>query len=413
MLKQGIALSICAALCGIGVAQAGSYGYEPAVFTVNGGQGTHPSATMGIQNGYLTNAPSQTNKNSFVQSTNVTPRFVMVSAGGGANQPSGSQTSSTSGQSVPQVSEDGLPVRVPIPTIIPKCEKVVPPVAMVAIINEETHGYPYEIYNNTLHQSFSYKSYQAAVAAGDAFRKNNDSVDEGIAQVNSVYHPKYSSAYLFHSCGGIHAGAHVLDETWKQYVNATPNALMNAYLAIYHYNGNVQSSKCYGEEALQSIGINLGIHECSGATSQNGATPEILKIAGSPQYRAESTPVSDSGVLSTGGLNELSTGDLNGLQAANQQMLQNPEAPAPASPTTKPPAQQNTSKHIGVKDLMLLFVLALILAAFVFLTGGLGWLASWGLGTAASSAVSTMGSAAAGAARKAAQIARGMGGGGG
>jgi hypothetical protein len=157
----------------------------------------------------------------------------------------------------------------------------------------------------------------------------------------------------------------------------------------------------------------LGIHECSGATSQNGATPEILKISGSPEYRAESTPVSDSGVLSTGGLNELSTGDLNGLQAANQQMLQNPEAPAPTPATTRPPApEQNSSKHIGEKDLLLLFVLALILAVFTFLTGGIGWLASWGMGTAASSAVSTIGSAAAGAAKKAAQIARGMGGGG-
>jgi hypothetical protein len=412
MLKQGIALSICAALFGIGVSQAEVLGFNAAVFTVNGGQAANLGGILSTNNNSLASAVSYPGEKSFVQSTNSTPRFVRVSAGG-ATQPSGSQTNNASGNQTPQVSEDGLPVRVPIPTIIPKCEKVVPPVAMVAVINQETHGYPYEIYNNTLGQSFTYKSYQAAVAAGDAFRQQNDSVDEGITQVNSIYHPRYSSAYLFHSCGGIHAGANVLDETWKQYVNATPNPLMNAYLAIYHYNGNVQSSKCYGEEALQSIGINLGIHECSGATSQNGATPEILKISGSPEYRAESTPVSDSGVLSTGGLNELSTGDLNGLQAANQQMLQNPEAPAPTPATTRPPApEQNSSKHIGEKDLLLLFVLALILAVFTFLTGGIGWLASWGMGTAASSAVSTIGSAAAGAAKKAAQIARGMGGGG-
>jgi hypothetical protein len=395
--KPGVALSACAVLAGICGVQADTYRahaprYESATFTITDGQASPLGAIVTHANDHLASVAGNNHKNSFVQSTN----HLLLT---------GFRTQTSSGQAAP--SEDGLPVRVPIPSIIPKCENVVPPVAMVAIINQETHGYPYEIYNNTLERSYTYPTYQAAVAAGQAFRDHNDSVDEGITQVNSIYHPQYSSAYLFHACGGIHAGAAVLAETWNQYANATPNPVMNAYLAIYHYNGNVQSSKCYGEEALQSIGINLGIHECSGATSQQGHTPEILKISGSAQYQAESTPVSDTGILSTG--------DLNELHFANQQLVQNPEAPSAPSATITPPTKPSsvsTSKHIGTKDLILLLVLAILFALFLFFTGGLGWLASAGLGAAANSALGAIGSATAGAARKAAQIARGMGGGG-
>ncbi|WP_031572020.1 MULTISPECIES: transglycosylase SLT domain-containing protein [Acidithiobacillus] len=287
--------------------------------------------------------------------------------------------------------EAGIPVRVPVPAIIGKCETLVPPIIMTAIINQETHGNPYSIFNNTTDQSLTYPTYAQAVSAGEAFRANGDSVDEGITQVNSIYHPSYSSPYLFKPCGGIHAGANVFDSMWKRYGSSSSNVLIDAYRSIEHYNGNAQSSKCYGEEALLSVGINIGLHECDGAASARGGTPGILKIEDA------------SGGYISGGTEMVNNGGIVSTDNASNDLVNVSQSSFDGSSTVKAEKMPNTEakkshESAGLIDTILIVLSLIILVIFLVFTGAISWTVAMSIGSAVTSTVTSIASAAASAA---------------
>jgi len=399
------AIPLCCTIGVVGMAHAESYVSGTQNWIVQSTNAGHLSATVWEPSGTGdATEPRRIQQNWIVQSTNQANDGYFVS--GHLEKVSLPSSSASGSSSSSAASEDGLPVRVPIPAEITKCEHVVPPVLMVGVIHNESGGRPYVINDNTTGKQYYLKTYQAAVQEGEYLWGHNQNIDEGITQVNNIYHPQYRPSYLFHSCNGINAGAHILATLWDQYQNATSNIIYNAYLTAEHYNGSDQQSRCYGERLLLSIGINPGVHECGGTVSARGVTPAILKLANSPSYQAESQPVSDTGVLNINELNE--------LHFANNQALQNPEAPEPvvSSPATNVPAAPSHSKHIGIKDLIILLILAIIAIIFFVFTGGTGYLAASAASTAASSAFSALTSAVAATAKKAADIGRSLGGGG-
>ena len=297
-------------------------------------------------------------------------------------------------------SEDGIPVRVPVPAIIGKCETSVPPVIMTAIINQETHGNPYEIYDNTAERSLTFPSYAAAVASGEQLRAEGHSVDEGITQVNSVYHPQYSCPYLFTPCTGIKAGAHVFSGMWQKYGAGSSNILVGAYRSIEHYNGNAQSSKCYGEEALMSIGINIGLHECGGTVSARGREPEILKIEDAAGgYLQSGTAMVNGGIVSVeNGANNIinmakSTFDGSSTNKAASHAKQKQNS-----------MQKKANASTGLIDAIIIVLAIIALFIFLIFTGAMSITALATVGSWVVSGVSSIASSAVAASAKIAKM---------
>jgi type IV secretion system protein VirB1 len=92
------------------------------------------------------------------------------------------------------------------------CAPAVDPVTMAAVVKQESGGLPWVVNNNTTRKSTIFRSKAAAVAAAMAAIGRGESVDMGLAQINS----KNLSALgltveqVFDPCTNIAAGASIL-----------------------------------------------------------------------------------------------------------------------------------------------------------------------------------------------------------
>lgn len=92
------------------------------------------------------------------------------------------------------------------------CAPAVDPITMAAVIKQESGGRPWVIYNNTTKRSATFDSKGTAVAAAVAAIEHGDSVDIGLAQINSRNLPALglSVDQVFDPCTNIAAGASIL-----------------------------------------------------------------------------------------------------------------------------------------------------------------------------------------------------------
>jgi type IV secretion system protein VirB1 len=92
------------------------------------------------------------------------------------------------------------------------CAPAVDPITMAAVIKQESGGRPWVIYNNTTKKSAAFDSKGTAVAAAVAAIDHGDSIDMGLAQINSRNLPELglSVDQVFDPCINIAAGAAIL-----------------------------------------------------------------------------------------------------------------------------------------------------------------------------------------------------------
>jgi len=92
------------------------------------------------------------------------------------------------------------------------CAPAVDPITMAAVIKQESGGRPWVIYNNTTKRSAGFDSKGTAVAAAEAAMDHGDSIDMGLAQINSKNLPALglSVDQVFDPCTNIAAGAAIL-----------------------------------------------------------------------------------------------------------------------------------------------------------------------------------------------------------
>lgn len=92
------------------------------------------------------------------------------------------------------------------------CAPAVNPITMAAVIKQESGGRPWVIYNNTTKKSATFDSKGAAVSTAMAAIEHGDSVDMGLAQINSRNLPVLglSVDQVFDPCTNIAAGAAIL-----------------------------------------------------------------------------------------------------------------------------------------------------------------------------------------------------------
>ncbi len=92
------------------------------------------------------------------------------------------------------------------------CAPAVDPVTMAAVVKQESGGQPWVVNNNTTRKSTAFASKAAAVAAAVAVVGRGESVDMGLAQINSKNLPALGLTVeqVFDPCTNLAAGANIL-----------------------------------------------------------------------------------------------------------------------------------------------------------------------------------------------------------
>lgn len=98
------------------------------------------------------------------------------------------------------------------------CAPAVDPVTMAAVVKQESGGAPWVVNNNTTGKSLAYPSKVEAVVAAMSAIGRGESVDMGLAQINSKNLPALglSVEQVFDPCTNIAAGASILAAGYKK-----------------------------------------------------------------------------------------------------------------------------------------------------------------------------------------------------
>jgi type IV secretion system protein VirB1 len=96
------------------------------------------------------------------------------------------------------------------------CAPTVDPVTMAAVVKQESAGHPWVINNNTTKKSSTFRTRAEAVAAASSAIQQGDSVDMGLAQINSKNLPALdlSVDQVFDPCINLAAGAQILSAAY-------------------------------------------------------------------------------------------------------------------------------------------------------------------------------------------------------
>jgi type IV secretion system protein VirB1 len=98
------------------------------------------------------------------------------------------------------------------------CAPAVDPVTMAAVVKQESAGHPWVINNNTTKKSSNFRTRAEAVAAASSAIQQGDSVDMGLAQINSQNLPALglSVDQVFDPCINLAAAAQILSAAYTK-----------------------------------------------------------------------------------------------------------------------------------------------------------------------------------------------------
>ncbi len=133
------------------------------------------------------------------------------------------------------------------------CAPAVDPVTMAAVVKQESGGQPWVVNNNTSKKSVVFASKAAAVAAALTAIGRGDSVDLGLAQINSKNLPALGLAVeqVFDPCTNLAAGATILA------ANYAKAGSLGGALSLYNTGrldsniGAAYARKVFGQAGVQ------------------------------------------------------------------------------------------------------------------------------------------------------------------
>ena len=155
------------------------------------------------------------------------------------------------------------------------CAPAVDPVTMAAVVKQESDGQPWVVNNNTTKKSATFKSKADAVAAAVAAVGRGESVDMGLAQINSKNLPSLglSVDQVFDPCTNIAAGAKILAAGYGR------TGSLGGALSMYNTGrsdskiGATYAKKVFGQAGVQVPAIPGG---------QLAKLPEVSSFAPNP-----------------------------------------------------------------------------------------------------------------------------------
>lgn len=147
------------------------------------------------------------------------------------------------------------------------CAPAVNPITMAAVVKQESGGHPWVLNNNTSRQSMSFRTKAEAVSAAVAAIAQGQSVDMGLAQINSKNLPglELTVEQVFDPCTNVAAGARILGEGYRQ-----SRSLVGA---LSNYNTGRFDSKpgaAYAQKVFWQAGVTMSVPAIPG-----GQLPEL------------------------------------------------------------------------------------------------------------------------------------------
>lgn len=138
--------------------------------------------------------------------------------------------------------------------LIMMCAPAVDPVTMAAVVKQESGGAPWVVNNNTTRKSLAHPSKAAAVAAAMVAIGRGESVDMGLAQINSKNLPALglSVEQVFDPCTNIAAGASILTAGYKK------AGSLSGALGIYNTGKpDSRAATAYAQKVFAQAGVKV------------------------------------------------------------------------------------------------------------------------------------------------------------
>lgn len=173
----------------------------------------------------------------------------------------------------------------PIPGLIARCAPQVHPQTLSAIVDVESGGWPWAINDNTTGSSMFLSSYGVAVSTAAQLISRGDSVDLGLAQINSgnLDWLHLTVASVFDPCSNIAAGARVLTNCYERASSHFGHAIAQRFpYATVRY-----AVSCYNTNSLFAGG--RYVEKVVAAAYQLGSLPNYaVRRLSPPQVRRAS-----------------------------------------------------------------------------------------------------------------------------
>ena len=172
------------------------------------------------------------------------------------------------------------------------CAPAIDPVTMAAIIKQESGGRPWVINNNSTKKSSFFDSMAEAVGAARAAIDNGESIDMGLAQINSKNLKNLGIAVdqIFDPCTNIAAGAKILEYGFKE------TGSLQGALSMYN-TGKVNSKigSEYAKKVFSQAGVTVpaipdghlaSLPSLNSQSYSGQLPPVVLKVTPSPNFAA-------------------------------------------------------------------------------------------------------------------------------
>jgi len=179
------------------------------------------------------------------------------------------------------------------------CAPAVDPVTMAAVVKQESGGQPWVVNNNTTRKSMAFASKAVAVAAAVAAVGRGESVDMGLAQINSKNLPALGLTVeqVFDPCTNIAAGANILAASYGR------AGSLGGALSMYNTGrsdskiGATYAQKVFGQAGVQVPAIPGGqlaklpkLQEASSFAANPAAMAAVRLTATPSPYAAGLSP---------------------------------------------------------------------------------------------------------------------------
>lgn len=175
----------------------------------------------------------------------------------------------------------------PITTLVSQCTPAIAPVTMKAIVQTESAGDPWVLWDNTAHRGYHPRSRQEALRILRVLIAEGHQVDVGIAQIDTENFAQYhlTPKTALNACTNLQVGGEILRADWQQSIArgmTGQNALLHT-LEAYN-SGHLFGDLQYASRVFQAAGAPSFLHVGESALLTHSASTF-------PQYRWTAKPV--------------------------------------------------------------------------------------------------------------------------
>lgn len=185
---------------------------------------------------------------------------------------------------------------VALAALLSSCAPKIAPDTMSAIIEVESGNNELSLHDNTTRKSYEPRDYRRALAIAQGLIARGDSVDVGLAQINSGNFAGYrtNAAQMLFACQNLIVAAQILSGAYTTAQAAYPEPSVALYRALGAYNtGSIHAGDAYAAKVVAAASV-PSISIIAGPLATQSAKTAVPRRSPSPQPSPTPTPVPPS-----------------------------------------------------------------------------------------------------------------------